>query len=386
MISTKYKNIYEGFIEQYEKIHINPWHEITKEELNNIVNELVSKMDINDIYSFKYFIDYIIKRLSGASDAHTKSAIEYSLPINFRIFNDDILVNYPENLKNSKLVSINGIKIEKIIGELEEVITYGTKGKRRNELEKYLFNSIILFGLPSLRKYEELDFRFLTLDGKEITKTFKKDEEYKDGFDYDRFLYGDNTNFRIEEDILIYKHSSVQPKFKEQIESAVNSMRKLDLSNINTIIIDLRGNTGGNSAFNQILMDFLSEHKDKMLVTLTDYRVFSAGRYALKDLINLGSITIGEEIGTPINCYGNSNWVSIDNTQFSISERYFHPLYNIGIKSKEEFNSKITEDILTPYIFKPDIVVEETEEDYILGIDTILEYAKNYVKQKQKKL
>ncbi len=385
MISVKYKNIYEGFIEQYEKIHVNPWHEITKEELNNIASELVSKMDIDDIYSFKYFIDYIIKRLSGASDAHTKSAIEYPLPINFKIFNTDILVNYPENLKNGKLVSINGVGIEKIIDELEEVIAYGTEGKRRYELEKYLFNSIILFGLPSLRKSEELAFKILTSDGKEITRTFKKGEEYKDNFDYDRFLYGNNATFRIEEDTLIYNHSSVQPKFKGQIEIAVNNMRKLDLTNINRIIIDLRGNTGGNSAFNQILMDFLSEHADKTLITLTDYRVFSAGRYALRDLINLGSITIGGEIGTPINCYGNSHWINIENTRFSISERYFHPLYNIGIKSKEEFEARMSEDILIPYIFKPDILVEETEEDYIWGIDTILEYAKRYSGQKERK-
>lgn len=386
MISTKYKKIYEEFIEKYEKIHVNPWHEITKEELNKIVNELISKMDVKDIYSFKYFIDYIIKRLSGKSDAHTKSAIEYPLPINFKIFNEDILVNYPKDLKNSKLVSINGIEIQKIIEELEEVITYGTKGKRRNELERYLFNSIILFGLPSLKDYEELTFKILTIHGKEITKTYKKDEEYKNNFDYDKYLYGNNATFRIEEETLIYKHSSVQPKFKEQIETAVNNMRKIDLTNIKVIIIDLRGNTGGNSAFNQILMDFLYEHKDKMLITLTDYRVFSAGRYALRDLINLESITIGEEIGTPINCYGNSNWINVNSIKFSISERYFHPLCNIGIKSKEEYNAKITEGILIPYIFKPDILIQETEEDYILGIDTILEYAKKYAKESQKRL
>lgn len=119
-------------------------------------------------------------------------------------------------------------------------------------------------------------------------------------------------------------------------------MRKLDLTNINKIIIDLRGNTGGNSGLNKILMDFLSEHKDKELITLTDYRVFSGGRHALIDLINLGSITIGEEIGTPINCYGNANVFKIDNYYFSVSKFYLHPAYNIGVKTKEEFNYRIT--------------------------------------------
>ncbi len=385
MISAKYKKIYEEFINKYKEIHINPWHEITEEELNKIVSELISKMEINDIYGFKYFIDYIIKRLSGKSDAHTKSAIEFPLPINFKIFNNDVLINYPNELKTGKLISINDVSIEKIIEELDSVITYGTEGKRRYELEKYLFNSIILFGLPSLRKCDKLTFKILTFDGKEITRTFKKDEEYKDNFDYDKYLYGDNATFRIEDDVLIYNHSSVQPKFKQQIETAVNNMRKLDLINIDKIIIDLRGNTGGNSAFNKILMDFLCEHKDKELIALTDYRVFSAGRYALMDLIKLGAVTIGEEISTPINCFGNSHWINIDNYNFSISECYFHPVYDIGIKSKEEFNSKVTEDILKPYIYRPDIVVEQTEEDYIYGVDTILNYAIKYSNQKQRK-
>lgn len=377
MISIKYKNMYEKFIKFYEEIHVNPWHNLSKEELQVLVDKLVSEMEINDIYSFKYFIDYVIKRLSGKTDAHTKSAIEYPLPMNFKIFNNDVIVNYPDFLIGGKLISINGVSIEQIIYELEDVITYGTEGKRRFELEKYLFNSIILFGIPSLRKYDELAFNILTLDGKEIMRTFGKNEEYKDGFDYDKFLYGDNASFRIEEDNLIYNHSSVQPKFREQIEQSINEMRKLDLSSINKIIIDLRGNTGGNSAFNKLLMDFLLEHRDKKLIALVDYRVFSAGRYALIDLIKLGAVTIGEEISTPINCFGNSHWVNIDNYNFSISKCYFHPVYGIGIKSKEEFDSNITEDILKPYIFKPDIYVDTTYEDFIIGKDSTLEYAKN---------
>lgn len=51
-------------------------------------------------------------------------------------------------------------------------------------------------------------------------------------------------------------------------------MRSEDLSNIDTIIIDIRGNTGGNAALNKILIDFLKDNSDKLLICLTDYRVF----------------------------------------------------------------------------------------------------------------
>ncbi|UKI28831.1 MAG: hypothetical protein L6V78_00110 [Clostridium sp.] len=65
MISTKYQNIYEKFVESYKRIHIDPWHEIDEETLNNLHDELVSCMDITDSYNFIYFMDYIIKRLNG---------------------------------------------------------------------------------------------------------------------------------------------------------------------------------------------------------------------------------------------------------------------------------------------------------------------------------
>lgn len=384
MIDIKYKKLYDGFIEHYKKVHVNPWHEISEHELEQLYDSLINSMDIKDEYSFKYFMDYIIKRLSGKEDAHTKYDSVSLIPMNFRIFDGEVLINFPDDLKNSKLVSINGISIDTVIRELEEVITYGTNGKRRYELEKALFNRNVLFGLPSLRGSDELTFGLEKADGKETTRTFSKSESYRDEelFDYNKYRFGENATYRFVNGCLIYNHSSVQLRFKEQVESAVSNLRKEDLSDIDTIIVDIRGNTGGNSALNQILMSFLEEHRDKKLICLTDYRVFSGGRYALRDLINLGAITIGEEIGTPINCYGNSNWIEIEGHYFMASERYFHPFLGWSASSKEEYQEEVTDELLLPCIFKPDILVEETKEDYMRGIDTILGYAVEYSKTK----
>ena len=35
---------------------------------------------------------------------------------------------------------------------------------------------------------------------------------------------------------------------------------------------------------------------------------------------------------------------------------------------------EVTEEILKPVYFKPDIEIEQTKEDYINGIDTVLSY------------
>lgn len=46
---------------------------------------------------------------------------------------------------------------------MDNVITYGTLGKRRYELEKGLFNRKMMFGLPSLKNSDSLTYEFITL-------------------------------------------------------------------------------------------------------------------------------------------------------------------------------------------------------------------------------
>ena len=284
-------------------------------------------------------------------------------------------------MRGYELVSINGVSMSTIINELEDIITYGTEGKRKYEIEKSLFNKFIMFGLPSFRNTEQLDYEIKDYSGNIIKRSFKKREHYSNMFDYDEYLYGNNGNYRFIDNCLVYNHSSVQNKFKEIIENSINNLRQEDLSNIDTIIIDIRGNWGGNAALNKILMDFIEEHSDKRLICLTDYRVFSGGRYALRDLINLGAITIGEEISTPINCYGNSNWINLEEHYFSISERYFNPFMNAQATTKEEYTN-LSDEVKKLIIFYPVIMVEQTKDDYVNGIDTVLEYAIEYVKAK----
>lgn len=132
-------------------------------------------------------------------------------------------------------------------------------------------------------------------------------------------------------------------------------------------------------------MDFLKENTDKKLFVLTDYRVFSGGRYALRDLINLGAVTIGDEISTPINCYGNCYLEKINEYwTFTISEHYYHPMLNISFKSKEEYQNGITFEISKDYIFHPNILVKETIKDFINNNDPVLQKALELAAKKSK--
>ena len=208
MIDIKYQKIYDEFIKKYEDIHVNPWHQISRNDLDILYNNLIKNMDIVDEYSFKYFIDYIIKRLSGLEDAHTKYQIVSPIPFNFRKFNNDIFVNYPSHLKGYSLVSINGLPTRQIIDEIEEIITYGTPGKRDYEIEKALFDRVTMFGLPSFRNKNELVYEILDRNGNTIQKKITKDEKYDNLFNYDKYMYGNNAEYKIIDNCLIYNHSS----------------------------------------------------------------------------------------------------------------------------------------------------------------------------------
>lgn len=376
MILDKYNNTFNEFITKYEEIHVNPWHSISKEEFMKKKDELLTTMAVTDVYTFTYFMKYLIKILCGTKDTHTIFDMSSNLPINFKIIENEVLINYPINLKGYTLLSINGIDINIILNELDKVVSYGTEGKKLFELEKALFNELLLFSIPQFRKVNELSFKMKNPNNEIITRVFKKNEQYQESFNMNEYLYSNNNGtFKIVNNTLIYNHKSVQQEYESAIQESIEKLSKMDLTSINKIIIDLRGNLGGNSVLNKPLMDFLSNHKDKQLITLTDRRIFSAGRYALVDLINLGSITIGEGIGTPLNCYGNSKRFTLNKYYtFVVSEMYFDPIRKIEVATKENFK-KLDKSILEDAIFKPDYFITQTKEDFINNKDTILEFA-----------
>lgn len=376
MILDKYNNTFNEFITKYEEIHVNPWHSISKEEFMKKKDELLTTMDVTDVYTFTYFMKYLIKILCGTKDTHTIFDMSSNLPINFKIIENEVLINYPNDLKGYSLLSINDIDINVILNELDKVVSYGTEGKKLFELEKALFNELLLFSIPQFRKVNELSFKMKSPNNEIITRVFKKNEQYQESFNMNEYLYSNNNGtFKIVNNTLIYNHKSVQQEYESTIQESIEKLSKMDLTSINKIIIDLRGNLGGNSILNKPLMNFLSNHKDKQLITLTDRRIFSAGRYALVDLINLGSITIGEGIGTPLNCYGNSKRFTLNKYYtFVVSEMYFDPIRKIEVATKENFK-KLDKSILEDAIFKPDYFITQTKEDFINNKDTILEFA-----------
>lgn len=112
-----------------------------------------------------------------------------------------------------------------------------------------------------------------------------------------------------------------------------------------------------------------------------DYRVFSSGSFALCDLIKLGAKTIGDEIETSMNHFGNNNWIYLDGYRFSISDCYFNLLLIMALDAIKSLKKLKSYKILQPYIFKPDIYIIQNKTDYIEGSDIVLNYTLKYSKE-----
>ena len=53
---------------------------------------------------------------------------------------------------------------------------------------------------------------------------------------------------------------------------------------------------------------------------------------------------------------------------------------NFIIPRLKEFKDTITDELRIPYIYKPDVLVKQTKEDFLIKKDTVLEFALSYSK------
>lgn len=376
IITIKYKNIYDKFIEKYEEIHLNPWHEITHDELNTLYEDLINKMDINDDVSFFYFMNYLLKRLSGKLDSHTTFKIYDSIPLKFRIIDNRVFVSKPEEYKKLELLSINGVDVHQVLKEMDEVLTYGTEGGRLTFEESGLSNRCKLLGLPSLNHVQEFNYEFVDQNGiirNILFPSSGKIETTTSNVD-------NNCTFEIVDDnTIIYIYNSCTNEYTDKVIESVQELEKIDFTNINKFIVDLRDNMGGNSENMKPLIEFLKNNPKLQIIALTNYKIYSSGRFSIKDLVDIGAITIGEEIAIPTNNYGNNHREEIDGLRFNISSRYFNFKEKLFLKTKEEYQKYVTPEMEQDLdIFKPDIEVVQTVEDFINDRDPILDCALSY--------
>lgn len=364
-----------------ESMHLDFYFLHSKNELKDFINTFLKLHKINDDYDFYYFMNCIIKYMGGHIDAHTRlimSDNDNAYPLSIQATNNKLYVTKCSNEKYSysELLEINKVSINKIIEEVEKFTSYGTTNWFLNRLHFYLNDKNILLSLPSIKnnaKYIEY-------------KTSKGIIKYEINKDYSKELAlirkEDFKQYQIKDNILIFKYPKCADKFIPDIKKIKKLIHD---NNIDTFILDLRGNSGGRSSLIEPLIKYLKRTKLK-LVTLVNKSVFSSARMAAIGMLRIGSKIVGQDIGTPINCFGyifgNGQ---LPNTKFTFNfarvywyeDEKKHTIKGIYTKKKL---LKMSKSFYEPKYLKIDYYINLTLEDYKSGKDVMLEKCCNWIK------
>lgn len=352
-----------------EAFHLDFYFNHSKEELYDFINKFLSSNNVNDDYDFYYFLNSIIKYMSGFSDSHTMIYKKDNtwFPIRFKIINNKVFIDrcYDKKRLRKRIKKINGIDIDKIVKEIADCTSFGTNGWLLSNIEKMLSNKNDLLSLPCLHNqngkiiFETNNNETISFD---INKNYNKQVIYPKE---------DIEQYKIVDNILIFKY----PSCKKECEPDINKIKKIIANNdIKKFVLDLRGNSGGNSNIIKPLIEYLSDN-DLELFTIVDRNVFSSGRFAAIDMKRIGSKIVGEQIGTPINCFGyvSGNGITPNskiNFHFARVYWYEEEGFMKGIFTKKDLE-KQTDEFFEPKYLQIDIPIEVNEEEYTSSLDDI---------------
>lgn len=393
--------------------HPYPYQYISKKDFWKTIKK--AKNQITDKTTLPEFIWYCSEIVANIGCSHTTLGaflqeskllpIKLMFPAELRLIDEKMyvtnpLINKGKLISGSEVISINGIKVEKLKQDIFKHIS-ADGGKQRKSKKKY-FNFFspyyIAYALNFPKEYE------IQLNDKKSAVKLEQLEEYeftwmgKDG--YSKEFCDDMLCFEIIEDknlavltmrSFFYKGDDLD-NYRKLIEKSFKKIKEKKISNL---IIDLRGNGGGQSFNAAFLLRYLVSTPFTFFIKGTPTaeesmnpmnpfeNAFSGTSYILQDagcgsstgfflsLVKynkLGTI-IGEESGGTYLCNDGSRILKLKNT--SISCRIARVTFTTTAKDLPR-NKGIL----------PDHFVIQGIQDYVNNIDTVLKYTLELIENK----
>ncbi|HKP76049.1 MAG TPA: hypothetical protein VJT67_10935, partial [Longimicrobiaceae bacterium] len=138
-------------------------------------------------------------------------------------------------------------------------------------------------------------------------------------------------------------------------------LRRLDAGGVRRVVIDFRGNGGGNSLqFDYMLLRGLARRRVASLYGLTDRATFSSAMLNAAQLRSqAGAVLVGEPTGGKPNCYAEVRRLRLPNSALSVaySTRFIESAPDLGDAPSLD----------------PDVRVPLTSHDWLRGRDPILD-------------
>ncbi|ELC8441140.1 peptidase S41 [Clostridium perfringens] len=323
------------------------------ENLKKIVNEL-------DYEEMKVEISRVV---ASIKDAHTSLIFPAKrfLPLKFYYFSEGIyIINTSKDYKNmlfKKVVAIEDMKIEEVLEELSNIISFENEYFFKAQSMKYIQIAEVLYGLLIVDDMDKIkitledgDYEVLTCS---IEKLIYTNERLPIYAKHD----SDNLWFEILNSGELYiKYNSCRESREESVEKKIkNIISLIEYKNIQKVTIDLRNNLGGDSTLLTPLINYLQNNEKinskenlKVIIGRETFSSALLNAYSFKNYTN--ARIIGEPSGGKPNCYGEILRIILPNS-------------NLVVTYSTKFYKLIEDDsVMALY---PDEFILESIEDYI---------------------
>ena len=349
--------------------HKNLFAKISEKEFNLKILEIESKSKNLNEETFEIELYKLIKEIG---DEHTRIEPKYPtiIPIHFDFFKEGIFVTETDSINSSllfkKLNGIEKISVKNVIKKYKTIIKDDNKSYFVNYFLNFVNNPKILKGLNITQSDSSAKF---VLDKQEIILSAENKRTSSNTLNSHllRFKTKDNYWYEFLENnkILYFNYQDCSEQNGKLFETFNKELFNIiETQKPEKLIIDLRNNSGGNSA---ILKPFLEKlrtsyiNKKGSLYVLIGKKTFSSSLMNAIDLKrNYNSILIGESTSGNVNHYGETRGFYLPNSKIIV-----------GYSTKFWENWK---GYFGPLI--PDIPIKYSIENYKNNIDEAIEYVK----------
>ncbi len=349
------KLIVDKILKILEKEHINLYHDVSKEK----IKEHIANIDrLNEMSDSEFDLE-MLKLFALFKDAHTSYRIQY-IPLDYKLTYIHGKFYILDNDIWKEISSFGKLKASEMHEKLEPLVNYETQEWLNSSIKNMINNAYIY----KMLKLNDNNLEITLVDGTklELHKQNILNRKYdKPKSPYSFKLLNDN--------ILYFKYErcceNKEFPFSEFLKEITETIEK---NKISKYILDLRGNSGGNS---EILNPFQKLVKDKNLygVLLIDNRVFSSGRFAVARFKKeFNTPLIGEPTGGAAKSYGYTKPLEIEGKRFSASIKLWDFSDIFGYKGA----------------IQPDILVEESIKNIQNHDDIILKKAVDFIIKSKK--
>ena len=359
--------------------HKNLFFKYKKSSFIHAINQL--KLNIGQ-YDKLTIIMNIAKIVASIGDAHTAIALPLftNLPFKCYWFDDGIYITsaLPDyhNILHCKIQSINGIQIENVIQSFSTIIPHENIALVKSQLPKHLISAEALYGLGIIDQTDQIKVSLeKSKETFEVSLPALRENHYKVEDDEGKFpLYRQHQNkyywktLMPDQSLLYFNYN----KCKDREDIAVNDFyeelkKEIIDQNLNSIVIDIRNNGGGNSTLLEPFIQWLGRYskagKAIKVYAVIGRDTFSSAllnAYSLKNKTN--ATLIGEATGGKPNCFGEVQYFKLKNSGLLV--RYSTEYYRV-----------IKDDKLLSLF--PDIECPVAFQDFIQNRDPCLEYVIN---------